>query len=100
MKIIISENQLNNISLNKNWILDSVKTNPKKIIVSESQYNRLVLKEEKSTASSFLDRVLSKIKLPGANAGEIQKFLKSRGYYKGEVDFDFKDESAKAYSNY
>ena len=31
MKIIISENQLNNISLNKNWVLDRVKTNPKKI---------------------------------------------------------------------
>ena len=45
MKIIISENQLNNVSLNKNWLLDRVQTSSKKIIVTESQYSKLLLKE-------------------------------------------------------
>ncbi len=52
MKIIISENQLTNISLNKNWILDRVKTHSKKIIVTESQYSKLLLKEESCAKGS------------------------------------------------
>ena len=54
MKIIISENQLNNISLNKNWILERVKTNPKKILVTESQYTKLLFKESTRKKSSWV----------------------------------------------
>ncbi len=99
MKIIISENQLNNISLNNNWIENKLKTISKKIIVTESQYRKLLLKEETFNSSNILDDILDN-QLPGANAGEIQKFLKNRGYYKGEVDYDFKDGSAKSFSDY
>lgn len=99
MKIIISENQLNNLSLNNNWLDNRVKTISKKIIVTESQYSKLLLKEETFNASNILDNILDN-QLPGANAGEIQKFLKNRGYYKGEVDYDFKDGSAKSFSDY
>ncbi len=54
MKIIISENQLNNLSLNNNWIENRLKTISKKIIVTESQYSKLLLKESTKSKNSWV----------------------------------------------
>ena len=58
----------------------------KRVIITESQYNRVFLNEEK---------------IPNKpHAGEIQQFLKDKGLYTGKVDSNFKDESAKAFAQY
>ena len=43
MKIIITENQLNNISLRNNWLENPLHISSKKIIVTESQYSKLLI---------------------------------------------------------
>ena len=57
----------------------------KRVIISEGQYGRIFLNEQK---------------LPKANAGEIQQFLKGKGIYKNKVDYKFQDGTAKAFAQY
>ena len=64
------------------------------ILITESQYSRIFLKE------NFFKGFLNEQSTPKANAGDIQKFLKDLGYYKGEVDWDFGDSSAEAFAKY
>jgi hypothetical protein len=85
-----------------------------KIILTENQYNRIFLGDvlniegvyinEQNKNSFHDDPVRKKINetiiLPGANAGEIQEFLKIKGFYKGNVDYDFGDKSAEAFAKY
>ena len=63
-----------------------------RIVISESQYNRLFLWEQNNKNNIIV--------LPEANAGQIQEFLKSKGAYKGKVDWDFGDKSAEAFGKY
>ena len=57
----------------------------KRIVITENQFKNVFLSEQY---------------VPSANAGEIQKFLKDLGYYKGEVDWDFGDATAEAFAKY
>ncbi len=70
-----------------------------KIILTENQYNRIFLGDvlniegvyiNEQNKNSFHDdpvrkKVNETIILPGANAGEIQEFLKIKGFYEGNV---------------
>jgi hypothetical protein len=58
----------------------------KRIIITESQYGRLFLDEQKLPKSDTI--------------GAIQQFLKDKGVYKNKVDSDFGDETAKAFAQY
>lgn len=57
-----------------------------RIIITESQYGRLFLDEQKLPKSDTI--------------GAIQQFLKDKGVYKNKVDSDFGDETAKAFAQY
>jgi hypothetical protein len=74
-----------------------------RIVISESQYNRLFLNGVDIVDTIFINEQNKKnniIILPGANAGEIQEFLKSKGFYNGNVDWDFGDDSVEAFAKY
>jgi len=73
-----------------------------KIILTENQYNRIFLRDALNINSVYINEQSEKetIILPGPNAGQIQEFLKNRGFYKGIVDYDFGDDSAKAFAKY
>lgn len=73
-----------------------------KIILTENQYNRIFLKDLLEIDGVYINEQKEKktIILPGANAGEIQEFLKIKGFYKGNVDYDFGDKSAEAFAKY
>ena len=83
-----------------------------KIILTEEQFKRVILKEENTSFYSDPDcRKLNKRKnnsIPvKANAYDIQRFLKELGYdigttgeNKDGVDGDFRDKSAKAFASF
>ncbi len=74
-----------------------------RIVISESQYNRLFLNGVDIVDTIFINEQNKKnniIILPGANAGAIQEFLKSKGFYSGNIDYDFGDKSAESFGKY
>ena len=73
-----------------------------RIILTEGQYNRIFLRDALNIDSVYINEQSEKetIILPEPNAGQIQEFLKNRGFYKGIVDYDFGDDSAKAFAKY
>ena len=83
-----------------------------KIILTESQFKRVIIKEEDTfflpnIDCKKLDKRKSKTIPVEANAYDIQRFLKELGYdigttgkNKDGVDGDFKDKSAKAFASF
>ena len=76
-----------------------------KIILTESQFNRVILKEstnEKYPNCYELDKRKKYTPPVKPNAGDIQKFLQEVGEDIGPtgVDYDFGDNSAKAFANF
>ncbi len=71
----------------------------KRIIISENQYDRIFLTHNHNYLFEG-DKLMDFDKDGDVDAYDVQQFLKNNGYYKGEIDGDFKDGSAKSFAKY